>query len=137
VQIRQNTRSVRAASAQQVLTSAAEFLDRVAADAVVSELFTRGLERPDGLSQPEQARLGYLLLAVFRRWEAAFQHHRAGTITSDDWSGLKVAMGYVASRPFTRTWWPRVRLSFNAGFRAFIEELQERAAAQRGAAPEA
>ena len=135
LQIKQNTRSVRATAAQQVLSGAAGFLEHIASDPVLTDLFFRGTREPGNLAPPDRARLGLLMLALFRRFEAVFQQGERGILAEEDWAGLKESMLVTAQLPFARLWWPNVASMFSAGFRHFIESLQRQPAAQQGAVP--
>jgi hypothetical protein len=133
MQIRQNTRSVRAASAQQVLSGAAEFLEHVSADPILADLFTRGGAHPDSLSPAERARQGLLLMALYRRYESVYRQHERGTVASEDWAGLRVSMSTMSRRPFARAWWPETAPLFSPGFRSFIDSIQNEGAAEQRA----
>ena len=134
VQIKHNTRSVRAAAAQQVLSGAAGFLEQVASDAVLTDLFFRGAREPGSLAPPDRTRLGLLMLALFRRFEAVLQQGERGILAEEDWAGLRASMLVIAQLPFARQWWPSVASLFSPSFRHFVESLQRQPAAQQGAA---
>jgi hypothetical protein len=133
LQIKQNTRSVRAAAAQQVLSGAAGFLEHVTADPVLTDLFFRGAREPGDLAPPDRARLGLLMLALFRRFEAVFQQGERGILAQEDWAGLQASLLVTAQLPYTRQWWPNVASLFSPSFRNFVESLQRQPAAQQGA----
>jgi hypothetical protein len=65
---------------------------------------------------------------MFRRFEAVFRQHRAGTVADEDWAGLRASMSRVSLRPFARMWWPTSAQLFSPGFRAFVESLQRESA---------
>ena len=134
VQIKQNTRSVRAAAAQQVLSGAAGFLEHITSDPILTDLFFRGAREPESLAPSDRARLGLVMLALFRRFEAVFQQGERGILAGEDWAGLRMSMLVTAQLPYTRQWWPNVASLFSPSFSRFVEALQRQPAAQEGAA---
>ena len=74
VQIRQNTRSVRASSYHAVVTNLSNLAADMGRDAPVADLFVRGVSDLQALSPTEQGQFAFLCLSVFRNYENLFYH---------------------------------------------------------------
>jgi hypothetical protein len=125
VQIRKNTRSVRAASLNSISTSISEFMDRVAEDPELTKLWFDGLSREVDLSETDNRRFALLLLSLMRRWENAFHQGRAGTLESAAWAGMREGLTTVFSSPGAQAWWIGARGLFSPEFVAFAERSIE------------
>ena len=89
VQVRQNTRSVRAASFQALSESLSDRTLRLAEDADLHGIYTRGL-RGEDLSEQDSQRFGTILMSLLRVSSNPFVQYRAGFLTEDQWQRFAV-----------------------------------------------
>jgi hypothetical protein len=137
VQVRQNTRSVRAASFQALSESISDRSLRLAENPDLHGIYVRGL-RGDELSESDAERFGSIMLSMVRLASNAFVQYRAGFLTEEQWLGFRIMPMTILSSRGGRIFWRRARAVFGAEFAAYIDaeilKRDERDAAQQGAA---
>ena len=121
VQIRQNTRSVRAASFQETVRDAAAMSDTLATNAALSRIYWEGVQDYDALKPDERHRFGAYLLGVFRRMENFVYQTEHGALESDSWEGLRNLTRIILSTPGGAAWWERAQGLFSPAFRAYVD----------------
>jgi predicted Zn-dependent protease len=135
-QIRQNTRTLRAASFQALSDSLSDRTFRIAESSELQDLFDRGL-RGEELSEQEASRFQRLMASLMRVASSSFVQYRAGLLTEDQWQAFRVMpLAFLASRG-GRDWWRAWRRVFDSDFAAYVDsEVRKRdeRAAQQGAA---
>jgi hypothetical protein len=140
LQIRQNTRSVRAASFQALVASISERIFTIAESPELAEIYFRGLRGEPPLSEQDTRRFALLLFGLIRLSSNAFVQYQAGLISKDQWRAFhSAAMVMLASRG-GNVWWERSRPLFSEEFVSFVDaEIRQRVerAAQQGAAADA
>jgi len=136
VQIRQNTRSVRAASFQALSESHSDRTLRLAENSELHHLWACGL-RGDPLSDEDALRFGSIMLSLIRLSSNAFVQYRSGLLTEDQWQGFRRMPVVLLSSKGGGAWWARTRATFGEEFGAYIDAEIRRGskrAAQQGAA---
>lgn len=136
VQIRQNTRSVRAASFQALAESHSDRTLRLAENSELHHLWTCGL-RGDPLSDEDSLRFGSIMMSLIRLSSNAFVQYRSGLLTEDQWQGFRRMPVVLLSSKGGRAWWARTRATFGEEFGAYIDSeirRESKHAAQRGSA---
>lgn len=134
-QIRQNTRSVRAASFQALSESHSDRVLRLAERSDLHQLYVRGL-RGDQLSDEDARRFGSIMLSLIRLSSNAFVQYRSGLLTEDQWQGFRLMPITLLSSRGGQAWWARGRAVFGDEFAAYIDaEIRERS--ERAAQPDA
>jgi hypothetical protein len=121
IQIRQNTRTVRAASFQETVRDAAAMTDALAADSELSRIYWVGVRDLEALTPEERRRFGAYMLSVFRRMENVVYQTEYGALESDAWEGLKNVWSFTLSQPGGGAWWARAKNLFSAAFREYVE----------------
>jgi hypothetical protein len=86
-QVRQNSRSVKAAAAQGVLGSLAQTLNSIGSSPQASRVFALGQLDPSKLTDEEVYQFIHLILGYFRIIEQAFYQNRLGGLDEDLWNG--------------------------------------------------
>ncbi len=122
IQIRQNTASVRSASAQQILQGIAEFNQFISSDLSLIDLWWRGSE-PDALSEQEWHRFLALASSFILRLELMFINHREGLLPVQVWEAQVNGMRHVLAAPAMQRWFSEYGSMVHADFRYFVEEL--------------
>ena len=123
LQIRQNSRSVRSASAQAMLASLSQTLNAIGTSRDASRVFATGQLEPDSLNEEEATQFAHLILGWFRVVEQAFYQHRLGGLDTDLWNGYVAQLSSFMQSPGVQRWWSVRAPLFHAEFREFIDEL--------------
>jgi hypothetical protein len=116
VQIRQNTRSVRASSYQSAVAIGVEVNRMVAGDAALASILRRGREDLASLDPDEETRFNALLGSQFRLYENVYYQRLAGTLEPAMWEGYRAILLRNTSRPGVRVWWSERRTLFRREF---------------------
>ena len=123
VQIRQNTASVRSASAQQILQGIAEFNQFLSSDPSLVGLWLRGLGDPDALSEQEWLRFLAVASSFVLRMELMFINHREGLLPVQIWEAQVNSMRHMFAMPAMQRWFSEFGSMVHVDFRQFVEEL--------------
>jgi hypothetical protein len=123
LQIRQNSTSVKAASAQAVLGTLAQSIASVASSSAASRVVILGQIDFDQLSEEEQLQFALWLLGWFRVFEQAHQQYVVGVLDPVQWKGHATQIESTMQSPVVRRWWAVRRVLFDPDFRRFIEGL--------------
>ena len=127
VQIRQNTRSMRTATRQNVLGDSISFLEHLFTDPELARVWGDGIRDSESLSEPERHRFHLFAMSFFRRFESIHQHHREGLLPTSDWAGLRDSVLEGVARPGLLAWWESNSFRFNPYFREFFaDSLKDR-----------
>ncbi|MBW2417411.1 MAG: hypothetical protein JRH19_02640 [Deltaproteobacteria bacterium] len=121
VQIRQNTRQVRAATFQGVARGWKEFLYTITSDDR-AQLWLKGTVDFTALDAEERSRYFLLFRAYFRGYENDYYQFKQGTFDATPWEGyLNALRDDALSRPGIRRMWEQDRGNFNPEFVEFID----------------
>lgn len=121
VQVRQNTRSIRASTYDALVRSSAEWLNPLIQDPGLAASFEEAVLGWDRVDDAHRGRIMYLLTQLFRTWENAFFQARQGTLAPSLWSAWqRVILGYY-HRPGIQEWWRIRRDAYSSEFQDFLE----------------
>ncbi len=123
IQIRNNTRAVRASAFQQVVDSFAGISLDIAKDRVLVDLYLRGSQEFASLSEVERAQYSLMLLSFLRRAENVFFQTEIQLLQSEHWSGIRESIKAIVAPPGARDCWGAIKGRLNPEFRAFIDKL--------------
>ena len=123
-QIRQNSRSVKAASAQAMLGSLGMTLNSIGASPQASRVFALGQLDPSQLDEDEVSQFAHLILGWFRIVEQAFHHYERGGLDPELWEGHVAQLKSFIQSPSVQRWWSVRAPLFHPEFRRFIEEIR-------------
>ena len=123
VELRHNTRAVRASAFQQVVNSFAAVSMELARDRSLVDLFVRAAKDYPALDIVERTQYSYMLLSYLRRAESLVFQTEIHMLNTEHWSGIRSSIKAVVGTPGTRVCWGEIRSRFNPEFRAFIDEL--------------
>jgi hypothetical protein len=124
VQIRQNTKSVRSNSNQQILQGIAELNQFLGSAAEVTDLFWRGTRDPESLSEDEWHRFVHIASALIRRMELMFLNHREGFVPAQMWEPQVKNLQRWFSTPGIQRWFAELGVGVDADFRRYVQELK-------------
>jgi hypothetical protein len=123
IEIRDNTRAVRASAFQQVVDSFASISFDIAKDQQLSGLFLRAGHDFAAASDVERTQYSFMLLSFLRRAENVYFQTEIRMLRDRHWTGIRASIDWVMSWPGARTCWTEIRQRFNPQFAAFIDEL--------------
>jgi hypothetical protein len=104
VQIRQNTRSLRAAAVQEVVRSANEWSSLQVRDAKLSVIFAKGINDYSSLSAEQQAQFSHMLYVAFRNYWVAKELTDQGLIAVNASEAYEAAIRFVFQSPTMLNW---------------------------------
>jgi hypothetical protein len=131
IQVRQNTRSARAASFHAVTDSfnqlnsllAHELNSLLAHDESLARIFQVGLQNLKQLDPVQRIRFEFFVLAASRIFETLFYQSRQGIGEKALWKVEEATMRSLLSNPGIREWWQSNPFRFTPEFRAYVERL--------------
>lgn len=126
VQIRNNTREVRATAFQQVVNSFASISFDIAKDKSLSELYLRGGDEFGALNDVERVQYTFMLLSFLRRAENVYFQTESHTLNEQHWFGIRESTRAVMESFGARACWSQIRNRFNPQFAGFVDELVAR-----------
>lgn len=121
MQIRQNTRSVRASTYQVFTDSFREFRTMLVSSDRAGPLWIKGLATPEELSEGERIQFNAITMTFFRGVETSFYHATHGLLDEAWYKGWRDEAAEIGRRPGARQWWSRSSHLFNPDFRAYWE----------------
>lgn len=125
IQVRQNTKSVNRASAQAMLMSRAETNRFLAGDPALSDLFWRGGETPEALSEEEWRRYFWICSAALRPVEMAFLDHKDDHMRASLWEAQDNALKFWFSKPGYGRWLDEYGHTLHPDFKAHLDAIVE------------
>ncbi len=121
LQIRQNTRSVKAAAVQAAMISASSTYSALAYDAEMSRIYWDGLSDFKALPRDERRRFATYMASTLKPIENLLVQTRLGTLDYDDWEGERSELVRHFSQPGMRTWWQRGEAAFSRELVKFVQ----------------
>jgi hypothetical protein len=121
VQIRQNTRSVRAATQQAFVDVNASFAGLLLHNEHMARVYRIGISRHSELSEDERVQFDMLMVTYFRNMQNLFHQHQRGMLESEVWEGSRRNMLWYIRQAGVRAWWETRRRMFSSEFCEFLE----------------
>ena len=122
VQVRQNSRDVRAGNFHRITDSFNALNIGVASNNEVARIYRVGLDSSDSLTEDERVQFGMLLLSSLRIHETIFYQKKMGAGEHALWNTEIGTMRFYFSHASVRDWWRANPLSLTPEFRKFIED---------------
>ena len=126
IQIRQNTRTVRASTFQAVADSQSDLAAKFGFDPELGRIYLTGLRRNDELSEAEERQFHFMIITMARKLESAFFQWQSGVLTDEQYKGFRVTTERIFRSPGGMAWWPTRRDQFSDAFNRFVDEAQAR-----------
>jgi hypothetical protein len=126
IQVRRNTRAVRAATYQQLNQSIISIWEDVARSRELCELILRAGDDFLSLDRIDKARFRFSMMAYFKRYETAHFQHSVGILRETDWTAIRSDLTILFALPGVRSVWPLISNRSNEDFRAYIDALIEK-----------
>ena len=123
LQVRQNTRSVRAATYDAMVRASGDFLLPIIQDASLARAFEQAVARwsDPSIDEERRTRVMYVLTQLFRSWENAFYQHRQGTLEDWLWKAWERVILSYFHQPGIQDWWQVRRGAYSQPFCEFLE----------------
>ena len=122
VQIRQNTKSVRA-STHHTTSVAGNAVQLAFAEAGVGELVLKAGRAYADLTPAERFRFTMLMRAFLSFQEDVYLQHREGLLPDGVWDSRARTIIEALAQPGTRDWWERNRHIYSSVFQRAVAEL--------------
>ena len=122
IQVKQNTKSLRASTFQQVSEAMAMNASYVTDNGELAAIALKAATGGD-LIPVEGVRYRGLLLMSIRRLESVYLHHQLGSIDSDQVKGFELSMLSILKVPLGVEWWKDAKITFHHGF---VEHIDKR-----------
>jgi hypothetical protein len=123
VQIRQNTRSVRAATHHSGMRGASEIQNTFAQSGDLAQIFHRGMQDYEQLTAEERIRFDGATRSMFMYYEDTFFQFQHSTIDRHLWEARKRGIMTHLGRPGIASWWKRASRHFSEPFVSFTDQL--------------
>ena len=131
VQVRSNARQVRLASMRSMSDAFNQWLQSLAENPQLGELWYRGMRDFESLQGGDLARYSALMDHQFRIYEDMYYQKQEGHLDPRVWRGFEAPMRDIIAYPGVQAWWRSRSHWFSHDFGEFISGL-ERAAGQPG-----
>lgn len=133
LQVRQNTRALKATSHHAVTDSFNAVNALIISDQKVARLWRLGLADWETLDEDERMSVSYMFLAYMRIFETLHYQFSTGVLEPKLFEAELNTLKWSVANPGVRAWWIGNPISFSAEFRAFIDGLIRDAPAGSGA----
>lgn len=141
VQLRQNTKAVRAQTSQAHAVGYQQIIAGIAENGEVASIWRRGLADYDSLDPDERVRLLAFTSTLFRFYESSQVQMLRGMLDAEHWHTIEQQVSDLVTQPGIQAWWKLRRHWHSARFRDWIDALPKQAPAmiydKAEAAPEA
>ena len=136
VQIRQNTRSVRASTYQSITSFIAEMNRVVEENPDLARIIRVGALDLSQLSPDERIRFAGNMSTRFRHYENLYYQYRTGMLDERQFEGFRRLFSWHLRFAGTAAWWTGAAAYYSDDFVAYVGSLLESGAEEEGAAQE-
>ncbi len=119
-QIRQNTRTVRTATAQAIQTAMNDVHAHVKQDSATARIYRLGLSEPSQLDEDERVQFAMTMYSIFAQFENIFYQFQQGTLDSVIFERHFLAMKFYLQTPGGADWWESWKGRFSEDFVSFL-----------------
>jgi hypothetical protein len=123
LQVRQNTKALRATSHHAITDSFNAINNLVLSDPKVARIMRLTLAGSEEMDEDERVSANYMLLANMRIFETLYYQYKNGTLDKKLFDAELKTLKWVATLPGFLAWWPANPISLSDEFRAFIDGL--------------
>lgn len=121
IQIRQNTRAVRASTHQGATESHSQYLGAVAQDENLARILRSAQSSISNLTEDEHFRLDMLLFQVFNHFENDFYLRREGALPAPLAERFAKVLASWLTQPGVREWWSHRKALMSRDFVAWVD----------------
>ena len=123
VQVRSNARQMRLASMRSMSDAFNRWLQSMAENPHIGELWYRGMRDFDSLEGGDLARYSALMDHQFRIYEDMYYQKVEGHLDPRVWRGFEAPMRDIIAYPGIQAWWRSRAHWFSKEFGKFVDEL--------------
>jgi hypothetical protein len=123
VQVRQNTKALKATSHHAVTDSFNAINNMIANDPKLARRWQLGLAGAEGLDEHERSSVDFMMLAYMRIFETLYYQYTNGTLDKKLFDAELNTLKWTVRQAGMRAWWAVNPISLSAEFRAFIDGL--------------
>jgi hypothetical protein len=135
LQIRQNTKAIKATSHHAITDSFNAINNLVLSDPKVARIMRLTLAGSEEMDEDERVSANYMLLANFRIFETLYYQYKNGTLDKKLFDAELKTLKWAVTLPGFLAWWPVNPISLSDEFRAFIDGLIREAQKEAQARP--
>jgi hypothetical protein len=128
IQIRNNSRAVRAAAYQQLSASIALPWAELGRNPEHCDFVMKCCLRFSELTPEEKVRFQFNLMGYMRGYENGWFQHRIGTLKEADWLPIAADLESVFATSGNRLMWPLIKNRSNAEFAAYVDAIAKKQA---------
>ena len=123
LQIRQNTKAIKAASHHAVTDSFNAINTLIISDPKVARLWRLGLAGSGELDEDEQISFSFMALGYMRIFETLHYQYTTGALEPKLFEAELNTLKWTVTHPGFRAWWAVNPISLSTEFRTFIDAL--------------
>lgn len=124
VQLRQNTKALKASSHHAVTDSFNAINNMMANDPAFARRWRLSLAGDEGLDEDERVSVSFMRLAYMRIFETIYYQYKNGTLDKKLFDAELMTLKWTATEhPGFRSWWVENPISLSTEFRGFIDGL--------------
>jgi len=117
IQIRQNTRAMKAQSAREAVAAMRDFNKSMVEDTEIARIFRLGAENLADLTEEERGRFGHILFNFFKTAEELHYQYLHGSLDPEIWESWKGIIALYATSPGFDEYWKMREAFFTKAFR--------------------
>jgi hypothetical protein len=129
IQIRQSSRTDRAANFVQIMSDGQVIWDSIVESDEIADIYLRGLVSFGQLSETERIRFHMIFSKHFSNAQLAFRLHQEGALDAELYEDTMGSMLTFAENPGVLEWWATARKWFHPDFASFVDSQFDQAAA--------
>ena len=126
IQIRNNSRALRAATILQISHTMQGALFNMASNEEMTSLVLRGGDNFSLLSRVEKARFRFHGMFILSINQNVYIQHKIGTLTNSDWDSFNKDLDTYFDMKGARQAWQHYKARFNPEFQAYVDAIVER-----------
>jgi hypothetical protein len=123
LQIRQNTKALKATSHHAVTDSFNAINNLIFSDPKLARLWRLGMAGAEGLEEDEGVSFNFMALSYMRIFETLYYQYSNGTLDKKLFDAELKTLKWSVTNPGFRAWWAVNPISLSAEFRTFIDGL--------------
>jgi len=121
IQLRQNTRTIRSATYQSIVATAAACNQTLTQNKELARVMRLGGRDPSQLDADEQVQFSFLGLQFFDIFENLYLQHAHGILEEDYWRSRCRSFFGLFDNPGFRDLWSKTKHNYSSRFREFVD----------------
>lgn len=108
VQIKDNSKLLKMASDDSLMSRYAASLSLVAQTPENAYVFNRGMKDPESLTEDQLAHFGYMIGLIMTQIDYTYRQHQDGRISNEQWARIAIIVENYFSTTGVRQWWEKI-----------------------------